>query len=105
MNYFKVVLFALALSFSSLPIQSFGETRSVTTSTQTQNESDTKRATALISRLNAIKEMNKSNKTRAERKDLRVEVRSIREEMKHLNSGIYISFTAILIIVILILLL
>lgn len=105
MKYLKVVLFSLALSFSSLPMQSFGEARAVTTSAHTQNESDTKRATALIARLNAIKEMDKSNMTRAEKKDLRLEVRSIREEIKHLNSGIYISFTAILIILLLIILL
>ncbi|MBK9012980.1 MAG: hypothetical protein IPM82_02260 [Saprospiraceae bacterium] len=60
---------------------------------------------SLTLRLNEIKGMDKSNMSREEKKTLRKEVRSIKKEMKQLSGGVYISASALLIILILILVL
>jgi len=53
--------------------------------------------------LNEIKEMDKSSLTRAERKELRKEVRTIKKDIK--GKGFYLSTGAVIIIVLLIILL
>lgn len=59
----------------------------------------------LSQRLEEIKEMDRSTLSRAERKALRVEVRSIKKEMAALSGGVYISVGAILLIALLLILL
>ena len=61
---------------------------------------------ALTSRLNEIKEMDKSDLSRSEKKELRSEVKSIKADLKSSgNGGIYLSVGAIIIIVLLLILL
>lgn len=53
-------------------------------------------------RVEAIKEMDKSTLTKAERKDLKNELRSMNKESKALGrGGIYISFAGLIIIILL----
>ena len=59
----------------------------------------------LISRLDEIKAMDKSNLTSPEKKALRKEVREIKNELKRNSGGIYISVGALLIVIILLILL
>ena len=59
----------------------------------------------LLQRLHDIKEMDKSNLSRTEKKDLRKEVKNIREQLKKASNGIYLSVGAIIIIVLLLILL
>ena len=62
-------------------------------------------AQALLSRLEEIKAIDKTELTYAEKKDLRKEVRSIKKELKTMNQGVYLSVGAIIIIVLLLILL
>ncbi len=59
----------------------------------------------MLDRIYEIKEMDKSELTREERRELRKEVREIRKEVRSSNSGIYISTGAIIIILLLIIIL
>lgn len=59
----------------------------------------------MISRLEEIKSMDKSNMSSQEKKALRKEVRSIKKSLAQLNGGVYLSVGAIIIIVLLLILL
>jgi hypothetical protein len=59
----------------------------------------------LLQRLYEIKDMDKSQLTRSEKKELRNEVKSIKKEMKANSKGIYLSVGAIIIIILLLILL
>ncbi len=63
------------------------------------------KAKALEIRLNEINAMDKSSMKSSEKKSLRKEVRSIRQQLKELSGGIYFSAGAIIIILLLILIL
>ena len=63
------------------------------------------RAQQLMSRLETIRDMNKENLTRTEKKDLRKEVKGIRKEMKTIKGGVYLSVGAIILVVILLIIL
>ncbi len=60
---------------------------------------------AKYDRLEEIKAMDKSEMTRAEKKELRKEVRSIKADLKASNNGVYLSVGAIIIIILLLILL
>ncbi|MCF6129619.1 hypothetical protein L1S35_08040 [Flavobacterium sp. AS60] len=58
----------------------------------------------LLNRLKEIKDMDKSNLSRAEKKELRKEVKEIKATMKASNNGVYLSVGAIIIIILLLIL-
>ncbi|MFT4831291.1 MAG: hypothetical protein ACI815_000936 [Psychroserpens sp.] len=62
-------------------------------------------AKRLLARLDEIKSMDKSNLTRLEKKELRIEVRETKAELKSMNGGVYLSVGAIIIIILLLILL
>lgn len=66
---------------------------------------DAERAKALNDRLLEIKKMDKSNLTAAERKELRSEVKTIKQDLTELSGGVYLSIGAIIVILLLLLLL
>lgn len=59
----------------------------------------------MYDRLEEIKKMDKSEMTRAEKKELRKEVRAIKSELKSTGNGVYLSVGAIIIIILLLILL
>ncbi len=59
----------------------------------------------LLNRLNEINAMNKSNLKSSDKKNLRTEVRSIRDQLRARDGGIYLSVGAVIIIVILLIIL
>lgn len=59
----------------------------------------------LNQRLEEIKGMDRSKMSRTERKALKREVREIRDEVKQISGGVYISIGAILILILLLILL
>ncbi|MBI1223756.1 MAG: hypothetical protein GC192_00850 [Bacteroidetes bacterium] len=59
----------------------------------------------MTQRLEEIKAMDKSSMTRVEKKALRKEVRSIKNRMKKLSGGVYISASTLIIILILVIIL
>ncbi len=58
----------------------------------------------MVDRLHEIKEMDKSQLSRAEKKELREETRAIKSALRATGNGIYISVGALLVIIIIILL-
>lgn len=63
------------------------------------------RVEVLMDRLEEIKEMDKSEMSRSEKKALRKEVRSIKSELASTGNGVYLSIGAIIIIILLLILL
>ena len=83
----------------------FANTITSTISNSTNNaSSETAKTEVLLNRLNDIKTMDKTNLSRADKKDLRKEVKAIKGEMKRSSNGIYLSIGAIIIIVLILIL-
>lgn len=61
-------------------------------------------ANAQINRLNEIKDMDKSELSRADKNELRAEVKAIKADLKANNNGVYLSVGAIIIIILLLIL-
>lgn len=59
----------------------------------------------MYDRLTEIKEMDKSEMSSSEKKELRKEVRSIKSELRSTGNGVYLSIGAIIIIILLLILL
>ncbi|MFT6749530.1 MAG: hypothetical protein ACJAQ1_001479 [Flavobacterium sp.] len=59
----------------------------------------------MLNRLEEIKTMDRSNMSRAEKKELRKEVRTIKKTLKASGNGVYLSIGAIVIIILLLILL
>ncbi len=80
----------------------------VLTGSQTQAATQAREASQakdLLFRLEQIKDMDKSNMTRAEKKELRKETRAIRDQLSTLGGGVYITAGGIIIILLLLILL
>lgn len=60
---------------------------------------------AMVSRLNEIDKMDKSALSRSERKALRKEVRGIKDNVREVGGGVYISVGALLLAIILLIIL
>ncbi len=63
------------------------------------------RSELLILRLTEIKEMDKSEMKSTEKKELRVEVKAIKKELKANGDGVYISIGGLLIVILLLVIL
>ena len=59
----------------------------------------------MLNRLNEIKEMDKSNLSPSEKKELRTEVKTIKKNLKSSGHGVYLSVSAIIIILLILILL
>lgn len=62
------------------------------------------RAVQLLQRLDEIKNMDRSELTRLEKKSLRKEVKDIKKELAPIKGGVYLSVGAIIIIILLLIL-
>ncbi|MBP6184296.1 MAG: hypothetical protein KA479_05100 [Saprospiraceae bacterium] len=62
-------------------------------------------AQVIMSRLDVIKSMDKSEMSSLEKKELRNETRNLKKELKRANGGIYFSAGAIIVIIILLIIL
>jgi hypothetical protein len=71
----------------------------------TPTETPEAKIARLSQRIEEIKAMDKSQLSRTERRALKKEVREIRDEVKALSGGVYISIGAILVIILLLILL
>ncbi len=89
---------AVIMSLAFNPTQA---TAAATTRTEISATTDAARAEALLTRLNEIKNMDRTNLGAAQKKEIRKEVRSIREQLKDIGGGVYISAGALILILIL----
>ncbi len=100
----KITLYLLTIIslLSFTPMTSMATTENSKTPTEKIESAE---AQVMISRLEEIKTMDKSNMNSKEKKALRKEVRSIKKSLAELNGGVYLSVGAIIIIVLLLILL
>jgi hypothetical protein len=98
-------LFSVVLLGSLLSINSLSATVTDPVTETEITAEDAERAKVLNDRLNEINEMDKSALTRAEKRELRKEVKSINEELQQLSGGVYLSIGAIIVVLLLLILL
>lgn len=92
----------LVMSFTFIPNQlKAAPASAVTSSTGT----DAAKADALNARLYEIKNMDISNLTSPQKKELRKEVRTIKQQLSAIGGGVYISVGAVILILILLIIL
>lgn len=94
----------LLLTVTMIPNNSFAVTGDPVV-TPTETKEIPAEVKAKLERLEEIKNMDKSNMTRAEKKALRKEVRETKAYLKSTGNGVYLSIGAIIIIILLLILL
>lgn len=104
MKKLVVSLLTVFLSLTFVPTQMNASNTNPITTVSAETTVATE-SNALVIRLDEIKAMDKSTLSKAEKKELRKEVRAIKAELRETSGGIYLSVVAVLIIVLLIVLL
>jgi hypothetical protein len=94
-----ICLMATCLSLTLLPLQSSAATIEPATSIPAPTPAEAADTKTL--RLNEINMMDKSNLKSADKKELRKEVRSINHKLREISGGVYLSASAIILILIL----
>ncbi|MBK6731312.1 MAG: hypothetical protein IPG60_10245 [Bacteroidetes bacterium] len=94
---FAIILICI-ISFTATSQVFAGNRDDITNTIPDKNTESQNQATALIQRLDEIKSMDKSNLNPAEKKELRTEVRSIKENLADISGGVYFSLGALVII-------
>lgn len=94
----------LTLSLVAVPTSVVAKTIEPTSIPATPKEVPAEVKT-MLNRLEEIKKMDKSALTRAEKKELRKEVKTIKKTLRSSGNGVYLSVGAIIIIVLLLILL
>ena len=100
---FYVMTAVMLLSITTSPVSASHEMNKVALVGTEKIESA--EAHAMMSRLEEIKAMDRSNMDSKEKRELRKEVRSIKKSMTELGGGVYLSVGAIIIIILLLVLL
>lgn len=96
-----LVVMAICLSFTLLPLQSNAATTAEPSSLVVTKTVEAAEAKALTLRLTEISTMDMSKIKSSEKRDLRKEVRSIKRELRDISGGVYISAGALIVILIL----
>ena len=96
MKRITVLIMTVLFTLSFTP--GFATVDSTLTTESTTPVNDNAASEVLISRLKEIKEMDRTNMNSSEKKVLRNEVKSIRNQLREYRGGIYISFGAVIII-------
>lgn len=98
----QLSVLVLLLGFGTPAISASG----VPDSKPAKNVSTTENARIqqMIHRIEEIKNMDKSGLSKAEKKELRTEVRDMKKELKETGRGVYLSIGAIIIIILLLIL-
>ena len=103
MNLKKIIPVLLMAMCISLVMPAFAGNE--TPAIATEKTSNDARAQQLVTRLKEIRDMDKSNLTSSEKKELRKEVKEMKKEVKKNTNGVYLSVGAIIIIILLLILL
>ena len=104
MKKLNFVIMMMVLSLCVLPSTVFANEKTPTTIEATSKEVPAE-VQLKLDRLEEIKEMDKSAMSRAEKKELRKEVKEIKADLKSTGNGVYLSVGAIIIIILLLILL
>lgn len=97
-------LLMMFLSLTAAPTSTFAATIDPITSTSAPKEIPVE-VKVLLNRLDEIKNMDKSNLNRSDKKALRKEVRAINTNLRSSGNGVYLSIGAIIIIILLLIIL
>lgn len=95
-TYFMILLFTVT------PLVSIHATETDPPKTVTELPADVR---VMINRIEEIKEMDKSEMSRAEKRALRKEARALKAEVRSTGNGLYISAGAVIVILLLIIIL
>jgi biopolymer transport protein ExbD len=98
-------ILAMFLSLSVLPIQSISASTPPASTTETPSPPVSPQAKALLMRLDEIKAMDISVLKPSEKRELRKEVRSIKQQLKQMGGYVYLSVGAVVLIVLLLIIL
>lgn len=101
LNKMSFMTLLMVLTMTLIPSLTFAN-ESITTN---PNSKVPAKVQVMLDRLEEIKEMDKSELTRIEKKELRKEVRTIKKELRSTGNGVYLSVGAIIIIILLLILL
>jgi len=99
-NYLTALLLAILL----VPAQLFAAPAVVGSTAPVSPTNEAAKVEAMVTRLNEIKDMDKSDMTRSEKRELRKEVRAVKDSVNN-SGGVYISVGAIIIIILLLIIL
>ncbi|WP_316830843.1 hypothetical protein [Pedobacter aquatilis] len=97
--YTLALIFSLGVSFNSVQA---AETKAKNPSELTTEQSA--QLEKIKTRVEEIREMDKSNLTKAERKALRKELKEMKNQARAISGGVYLSVGAIIIIILLLIL-
>ena len=98
-NLFKIAAVTLFISFA-VPSQSMATTKTPVSDSTT----DARILSEIVTRVNEIQNMDKSNLSMSERKALKKELTAMKQKADGLNSRVYLSVGAIIIIILLLIL-
>lgn len=104
MKNLRFYLMILVLSLSIIPSTITASEKNSIEVTPKSNEMPAE-VKNMLNRLEEIKEMDKSNMSRSEKKELRKEVKTIKANLRATSNGVYLSVGAIIIIILLLILL
>lgn len=95
--YSFLLIFVVGLSINTVSAATVKDKVEMTTEQKVQLE-------RITNRVEEIKAMDKSNLSRAEKKELRKELRTMKKEARAIGGGVYLSVGAIIIIILLLIL-
>ncbi|AMQ00627.1 MULTISPECIES: hypothetical protein [Pedobacter] len=95
--YSFLLIFVVGLSVNTVSAATVKDKVEMTTEQKVQLE-------RITNRVEEIKAMDKSNLSRAEKKELRKELRTMKKEARAMGGGVYLSVGAIIIIILLLIL-
>lgn len=98
-------IMALCMSLAFFPLQTNAAVSSEPNALVVPKAADAAKVKTLEVRLNQIKEMDKSDMSSADKKVLRKEVRSIKQQLSDLGGGVYLSAGAIIVVLLLLIIL
>lgn len=98
---FQVLLLMLSLATT---VPSFANNNDKEKAPITNTAEENAKVEVMINRIKEIKDMDKSNLTRSEKKELRNEVKTIKKSLSASGNGVYLSVGAIIIIILVLIL-
>ena len=99
-NFFRIASFLLFIAFA-VPVKSIAATHSTPVSDSTEKAA---LLSNIISRVTEIEGMDKSNLNAAEKRELKKELRGLKQKADGLDHRVYLSIGAIIIIILLLIL-
>jgi cell division protein FtsB len=105
MKKFTMYVLTLFMLFSIAPFQTLMSAEPNAISKERNKKVASEEAKILLARIDTIKDMDKSEMTRSQKKELRKEVRTIKANLADLGQGVYLSAGAIIIILLVLILL